>query len=78
MLIRYAMIKEKGGVKMKEAALIIKNEKVSIYHDNNTFYLVNTNNNNIYIGTINEIQEKLNRIERHNNITLLKGGSLIL
>lgn len=25
---------------MKEAALIIKNEKVSIYHDNNTFYLV--------------------------------------
>lgn len=72
------MIKEKGGVKMKEAALIIKNEKVSIYHDNNTFYLVNTNNNNIYIGTINEIQEKLNRIERHNNITLLKGGSLIL
>lgn len=63
---------------MKEAALIIKNEKVSIYHDNNTFYLVNTNNNNIYIGTIDEIQEKLNRIEGHNNITLLKGGSLIL
>lgn len=63
---------------MKEAALIIKNEKVSIYHDNNTFYLVNTNNNNIYIGTIDEIQEKLNEIEDSNNIILLKGGSLIL
>lgn len=63
---------------MKEAALIIKNEKVSIYHDNNTFYLINTNNNNIYIGTIDEIQENLNEIENSNNITLLKGSSLIL
>lgn len=63
---------------MKESALIIKNEKISIYHDNNTFYLINTNNNNIYIGTIDEIQENLNEIENSNNITLLKGSSLIL
>lgn len=63
---------------MREAALIIKTQKVSIYHDKNIYYLVNQNNNNIYIGTIHEIQEKLNEIEGNNNIILLKGGSLIL
>lgn len=63
---------------MKETALIIKNKKISIYHDNNIYYFVNQNSNNIYIGTISDIQEKLNEIEEHNNAILLKGDSLIL